>query len=199
VVRTSDGGETWTKIEIPHLRRVGRMIVLSGRVIWVTDGDGDDLLFFHTTDGGRSWEEFRTMLPHEWTEVREVSFLDQDRGWLVLKHKHKDDEQLRVLSTVDSGKTWSPISTPPLRTNNWWADIVKFVSDKVGFLIVSEDEHHSKGFEGQSVLYTADGGANWRKFALPYSIDSCQALEGDLLCSGRSKSSRIGILTLHPK
>ncbi len=198
MISTADGGRTWLKVEIPHLRAIGDMIFLSDQIIWITDRAGDDLLFFRATDGGHSWEEFRTTLPHEWMDVREISFLDRNHEWLVLKHK--DDDQIRVLATVDGGHTWSPVSTPSLRTGHWWASVVEFVSEKAGFLFVSEEDvSPSNGFQGQSVLFTADGGTHWQKFALPYSIYSCQTLEGDLLCSASSKNSGFGVLTLHPK
>ena len=198
MIRSADGGRTWSKVEIPHLRAIGDMIFLPDQIVWITDHAGDDLLFFRTIDAGHSWEEFRTTLPHEWADVREISFLDRNHGWLVLKHK--DDDQIRVLATVDGGRTWSPVNTPSLRTGHWWASVVEFVSDKVGFLFVSEeDDPQSKGFEGQSVLFTADGGTHWLRFALPYSIYSCQILEGDLLCSASSKNSGFGVLTLQPK
>jgi hypothetical protein len=87
-----------------------------------------------------------------------------------------------------------------LRATTWWPDVVRFVSEKTGFLFVTEyDNPRAKGFEGQSVFYTADGGAHWRRYPLKYSIYSCQAFEGDLLCSARNPHSRIGVLTLHPR
>ena len=197
IVRTSDGGRHWETVSIPHLKRVERTRFLSGRVGWVTGHDGADLLLFRTLDGGDSWQEFRTTLPSGWPEIREITFLDRNRGWLVLKHK--GDDQIRILATSDGGKIWFPLGTPPLRTTRWWADIVRFVSAKTGFLFVTEEDNpQSKGFEGQNVLYTADGGAHWRKYPLPYSVDSCQVFEGDLLCSASSAQSRIGVLTLHP-
>jgi photosystem II stability/assembly factor-like uncharacterized protein len=198
MVRTSDGGRHWTNLEIPHLRALDRSLFLSGQIAWVTDRDGGDLVLFRTTDGGSSWDEFRTTLPPGWPELREVSFLDRNHGWLVLKHK--SDDQIRILATHDGGRTWYPLETPALRTTTWWPDVVRFVTERTGFLFVTEDDSpQAKGFEGQSVLYTADGGFHWRKYPLPYSIFSCQAFEGDLLCSARSPHSRIGVLTLHPK
>ena len=122
----------------------------------------------------------------------------ENHGWLVLKHK--SDDQIRVLATHDGGRTWSPLEIPSLRATTWWPDVVRFVSEKTGFLFVTEyDNPRAKGFEGQSVFYTADGGAHWRRYPLKYSIYSCQAFEGDLLCSARNPHSRIGVLTLHPR
>jgi photosystem II stability/assembly factor-like uncharacterized protein len=68
-VRTTDGGQTWSKVEIPHLKKVENIVLLSGQAAWITDHEGNDLLLFRTIDGGRSWEESRTSLPPDWPEA----------------------------------------------------------------------------------------------------------------------------------
>jgi hypothetical protein len=87
-----------------------------------------------------------------------------------------------------------------VRSTSWWSDVVKFVSDKVGFVFSTEDDNLKSGdFYGKKVFYTTDGGGQWQKYSLPYSIDSCQALDRDLLCSVNGKDAGFGILTIHTK
>lgn len=198
IVRTLDSGRTWSKIEIPHLKKIERTIFLSGQVAWVTDREGEDLLLFRTVDGGRSWQESRMSLPSKWSNVREISFVDQNHGWMVLKHGQ--DDEGRLLATTDGGATWLPTSIPSVRSATWWSDVVKFVSEKVGFVFSTEDDDlKSSGLYSNKVFYTTDGGAQWQKYSLPYSIYSCQAFERDLICSADRKDSRFGTLTIHTK
>jgi photosystem II stability/assembly factor-like uncharacterized protein len=132
IVRTTDGGRTWIKVEIPHLKKVGTMDFPSGQIGWITDREGADLLLFRTLDAGHHWEERRMSIPSDWPEVGEISFIDQDHGWIVLK-RSKGDE-LRLIATKDGGGTWLPIALPPVQNFAWWSDVVKFLSDQVGFI-----------------------------------------------------------------
>ena len=200
IVRTTDSGQTWSKIEIPHLKKVENIFLLSGQTAWVTDREGDDLLLFRTMDGGLSWEESRTSLPSDWPEVLEISFVDQSHGWIVLGHKL--DDEVRIIGTVDGGRTWRPVPVPSVRSARWVPkpDVLGFVSDKVGFVFSTEGEGPpSWDPRNRKVLFTADGGVRWDKYALPYSVSRCQALEGDLICSADRRDSHFGILTLHPR
>ncbi len=80
------------------------------------------------------------------------------------------------------------------------SDVLGFVSPKTGFVFSTESEGPpSWDPKDRKVLFTADGGVHWRRFPLPYSVQRCQALQGDLLCSADQKGSHFGILRLHPK
>ena len=195
-VRTVDGGRRWSKIEIPHLRKIGNIILLSGQVAWITDHEEGDLLVFRTTDGGLSWQESRTSLPAEWPEIRQISFVDRDHGWIVLKRKQ--DAEIRMLATSDGGQTWQPLSTPPIHNFNWWADVVRFASEKVGF-VFEEGNPETADYKRHDILSTTDGGATWQRYPSPYSVYNCQRVEGDLICSADKEGSHFGVLTLHPK
>jgi len=199
-VRTVDGGRTWSRIEIPHLKQVDSLIFLSGQIAWVTDRRDNDLLFFRTTDGGQSWQESRTALPRGWPNVREFSFMDQNHGWMVLSRNGAD--KVRLLKTTDGGRTWSTVSIPPVLQAQWVPspEALGFISDKVGFVFsTATDGPPSWDPAKRRVLFTADGGAHWQDYPLPFSISDCQALAGDLVCSADRQGSHFGILTLHPK
>ena len=200
IVRTTDGGRTWSKVDPPHLKKAENVVLLSGQVAWVTDHEGEDLLIFRTTDGGRSFEESRTSLPSDWPIVREISFVDRNHGWIVLSHKQ--DDEVRLLQTTDGGRTWVPTAIPSVRSAIWepQSDVLGFVSAQTGFVFSTETEGPpSWDPKDRKVLFTSDGGVHWRQSSLPYSVRRCQALLGDLLCSADQKDSHFGILTLHPK
>jgi photosystem II stability/assembly factor-like uncharacterized protein len=197
IVRTTDGGRTWIKVEIPHLKKVGTMDFPSGQIGWITDREGADLLLFRTLDAGLHWEESRISVPSDWPEVREISFIDQDHGWIVLK-RSKGDE-IRLLATKDGGGTWLPVALPPVQNCAWWSDAVKFLSDQVGFIFSTEDDDGGHDVDRHAVLYTVDGGDHWQKVGLPYSVYRCEPLGGSLVCSADRKNSHFGILRLTPK
>jgi photosystem II stability/assembly factor-like uncharacterized protein len=197
IVRTTDGGRTWAKVEIPDLKKVWTMDFPSGQIGWIADHEGADLLLFRTLDAGLHWKESRMSVPSDWPEVREISFIDQDHGWMVLKHSKGDE--IRLLATKDGGGTWLPIAIPSVRNFAWWSDIVKFLSDQVGFVFSTEDDDGGGDVDRHAVLYTVDGGDHWKKVGLPYSVYSCEALGGSLVCSADRKGSHFGILRLTPK
>jgi photosystem II stability/assembly factor-like uncharacterized protein len=182
--RTNDGGRTWTETTIPHTRYIDNMVFLTPDDGWIADADGKDLFVFRTTNGGRDWEESRTTAPEEVGEVRDMFFVDQDRGWLTTWNLDYDGSYL--FSTVDGGKHWAP--DPAFQGKDKWAREVRFLSKERGFVFVEEAKGHS-------LMYTTDGGAHWSRHALPRSVYDCQVFEGDLLCS----ADGFRLLTLHPK
>ena len=194
-VRTFDGGRTWSPIEVPNLKKIEHILLLSGQIGWITDREGSDLLLFRTIDGGRSWQESRTSIPSQWPSVRQISFVDKDHGWIALTQIEGDE--IRLIATSDGGRTWNPVSIPPVRSTKVVPepDIVGFISEKVGFVFSTDGGESAKN----RVLFTADGGAQWQTYSLAYSIGHCQALEGDLRCSGDREGSHFGVLNLHPK
>jgi photosystem II stability/assembly factor-like uncharacterized protein len=185
--RTNDGGRTWTETQIPHVRFIDRMVFLTPELGWIAGTDGKDLFVLRTTNGGLDWEESRTTPPKELAEVRDLFFLDQNRGWLITWHSN--DTGTYLFSTVDGGRNWAPEPDSSFQGKGNWAGVVRFVSRGSGFVFVEAKRH---GF-----LYTTDGGAHWYKQALPRFVYDCQVFEGDLLCS--SGPSGFGLLTLHPK
>jgi len=196
VARTNDGGRTWSNIDIPNLKKIERTFFLSGKIAWVVDDRGGDLFLFRTLDEGHHWEENRVEIPDGWPELREFSFIDQNHGWLVMQRK--EDDGIRILATKDGGMTWLPLAVPPVRKYDWWSEVVRFISDKVGFVFSTESDPQRSKEPAYAVLYTVDGGAQWQKFKLPYSVYSCQSLDATLVCSANRKNSHFGILTLTP-
>lgn len=200
MVRTADGGRTWSKIEIPHLTKVEHIFSLGGQACWVTEREGSDLLIFHTIDGGLNWNESRLALPPDWLEVGEISFTDLDHGWMVLQHKQ--DLRVRLLGTTDGGRHWKSIAIPEAER----ADVIPrpstvgFVSAKVGFLFsTAGDDRAWWDPKRRKVLFTSDGGERWLEYPLPYAISRCQLLNGELLCSAGKKDTHFGILALRPR
>jgi len=188
--RTSDGGRNWSKTNIPHLLFIDRILFLTPQTGWITGTDGQDFLVFRTTNGGHDWEESRTLPPRSPSEVRDLSFLDQSRGWLITWPYNDDGTYLS--STADGGKTWLPENDLSFQGRGNMASAVRFLSEQRGFVFLDED--------GQDkLMYTTDAGAHWRGQSLPRSVYDCQVFEGDLLCSAGNSPSGFWLLTVHPR
>jgi photosystem II stability/assembly factor-like uncharacterized protein len=155
VVRTTNGGETWTDtpIELPGMAitRLNSIHFVSPEVGWVVGADsGDDGVLLKTTDGGSSWSVIR--LTQKQTPLC-VFFTDVDNGWIGGSTPLAGDEDSiggpsAILATTDGGNTWHPQYTLPL-------SIIRiFFVDKVN--------GWASGTKG--VIYnTTDGGRTWDK------------------------------------
>jgi hypothetical protein len=91
---------------------------------------------------------------------------------------------------VDGGKTWVPQASASFQGAGKWAGVVRFVSEKNGFVFEDEANRHS-------LIYSTDGGVNWHKQPLPHGVFDCQVFEGDLLCSSGFRQSGFRLLSLH--
>ena len=165
----------------------------SGSTIWIAQAEGSNVTLFRTIDGGQSWEEFDATLPKDWARLREIRFLDRNRGWIVAADE--SGNEMRLLATIGGGKTWAQDPNVVLKNTRRDADMVVFVSERVGFLF---DEGAGSPERSRQVWFTEDGGLQWLKRSLPYSITSCQAFAGDVLCAAGSGTSNFGVLRLHP-
>ncbi len=190
-LRTTDGGRSWTETEIPHVRFIDRMLFLTPDIGWIAGTDGSAFFVLRTTNGGRDWEESRTTPPAEVANVRDLFFLDQNRGWLITWHFN--DSGTHLFSTGDGGRNWKPELDSSFQGKGKWAGVVRFVSEKNGFVFERDASN------GQNLIYTTDGGANWRKQTLPQSVYDCQVFQGDLLCSSGNWPPGFRLLSLHPK
>jgi photosystem II stability/assembly factor-like uncharacterized protein len=110
-----------------------------------------------------------------------------------------------LFATADGGRTWTRETDETFQGAHMWANSVSFLSQQLGFIFLDEDppgrdSQRDETVERVSVLvYTSDGGSHWRKLGLPIHVYGCQVSERELLCSARSKSSGLVVLTVRPK
>jgi photosystem II stability/assembly factor-like uncharacterized protein len=188
--RTDDGGRSWVETKIPNIVFIDCMMFLTPDNGWIagtTAMSGKDLLVFRTVNGGRDWKEFRTTPPRPPERVRDLFFLDQQRGWLTLWNRIGEGAYL--YSTVDGGKHWTPDPDLLFQGKDGVASVVRFTSRERGFVFFNRNGK-------SSLAYTTDGGNHWSEKALPRFVHDCQVFAGDLMCSA---GPGFRLLTLRPK
>jgi photosystem II stability/assembly factor-like uncharacterized protein len=138
VMRTDDGGETWSRVIVPSKGELFHLDYDGSSRGWIV---GDDGVILATVDGGSTWT-----LQNSTTRLAlfNVDFRDDDEGYAV-------GEKGLVLRTENGGLTWQKVITSaPFNFMR-----VNFADDKNGWIV---------GYGG-IVLRSSDKGHTWIKQA----------------------------------
>ncbi|MEO8434664.1 MAG: YCF48-related protein [Pyrinomonadaceae bacterium] len=147
LLRTSDGGATWSRIDLSDSSaRVTRAVFRADGRGW-TFGEAGAL--YATNDGGSSW--VRQVVPTKHLLLGGV-FLDNGQGWLV-------GAGATILQTSDGGETWRSSLVRGERDLRFTA--ASFVERRLGWAV---------GAAGH-VFATTDGGRLWFPQASGVSTD----------------------------
>ena len=146
ILRTSDGGETWTVQSgydetKPSYWDVCFVSASCGWVVGYTgtlDSPGQAVVL-HTSDGGQNWT---TQLSLSGVGLEGVDFVDSQTGWVV-------GHDGTIYHTADGGQSWSKQTSGV--ANDLFA--VDFVDSQNGWVVG----------RGGVVLRTADGGGTWSR------------------------------------
>lgn len=110
VLRTVDGGATWTALRIPGAEGLDFRDIQAwdaDRAVVLSIGNGESSRVYRTRDGGRTWtESFRNADPKAFYDC--LAFFDRRHG---LALSDAVDGTFRVLSTDDGGESWQVLPT----------------------------------------------------------------------------------------
>lgn len=136
VMRTDDGGETWSRIIVPSKLELFHLDFVNSSRGWIV---GDNGLILTTRDGGLSWftQNARTD-----KTLFNVDFRDSDEGFAV-------GEKGTILRTENGGEVWELVKTSFPKTFLR----VDFADDKNGWIV---------GYDG-TILRSNDKGKTWIK------------------------------------
>lgn len=134
VMRTDDGGETWTRVNVPANVELYDLDFTDSSHVWIV---GDKGLILSSNDGGLTW---RTQTSGVTRALFNVDFRDDENGYAV-------GGGGTILRTEDGGTTWQKMNNPYLET----LKRVDFSDDKNGWVV---------GYNG-TVLQSSDRGRNW--------------------------------------
>lgn len=136
VLRTDDGGETWTRIVVPAKKELYHLDFHGSSHGWIV---GDGGLILATQDGGLTWRVQNSGVTRA---IFNVDFRDDDNGYAV-------GGGGSILRTTDGGTTWRKIPSAYSET----LMRIAFADDKNGWIV---------GHRG-IILRTSDGGQTWTR------------------------------------
>ena len=135
--KTSDGGETWQKVDIDGLVTAVYFINLDTGWACVRDYNNGNSFVVKTSDGGATWIESKSLTDYQ---LESIFFVDNNHGWVV-------GWGGKIFATTNGGMRWvaqrSGVKTP------LWG--VHFIDTQTGCAV---------GEEGV-ILRTTNGGQTW--------------------------------------
>jgi photosystem II stability/assembly factor-like uncharacterized protein len=94
ILKTVDGGETWTHISLPNTDLIRRIQFLDKDRGWLVTHRGR---IMSSKNGGSTWEN--RYIDDNQINLRNIKFFDADVGWAV-------GHEGTILRTSDGGETW---------------------------------------------------------------------------------------------
>jgi hypothetical protein len=103
VGKTTDGGETWTKLwETDHIY-MNQIMFFDNQDGWMVGESGYTGYILHTSDGGHTWELAYQTNDHGLVEIQ---FVDRLHGWAFGFGPGTFNPKAAILQTTDGGITW---------------------------------------------------------------------------------------------
>lgn len=102
VIKSTDGGNTWSDISFGETRNFTSLYFFDENTGYVggpfnTGGGGSTEMLAKTTDGGATWEVISSF---DFDDFNDMEFLDDQTGWVA-------SADGKVLHTTDGGGNWS--------------------------------------------------------------------------------------------
>lgn len=174
VLRTTDGGETWSLLAVPGAEALDFRDIeaLDERTAYVLSiGSGDASRIYKTTDAGKSWT-LQFTNPDQRAFYDAIAFWDARNGLAV---GDPVDGRFTILRTTDGGATWS--LTPEASRPAALAGDGMFAASGT-CLVVQGKANAWFGTGGASrarVLRTTDRGLTWSESDTPIAVGAPSA------------------------
>ncbi|MEP7285704.1 MAG: glycoside hydrolase domain-containing protein [Chloroflexota bacterium] len=121
---------------------------------------------YWTQSTGQRWENITPPTAGGSTSIEAVSFVDGQRGWVVLVNAAGSTPPYAIVQTVDSGTTWQSRPLPNSVFNTpASAMYLQFIDSQTGWLVLKQPT--SSNFSLGALFGTTDGGASWTELTLP--------------------------------
>lgn len=197
ILRTTDGGTTWTDVSPVRLGRGAALFHFFGPDhAWFGLPDiarGQRILtVYRTGDAGRTWAKGEVIvLPNDYPPVAVLDpglqFVDLEHGWVTLVFKASDPASsgVAIYATNDSGQTWPLVSVtlnPPSTSS---PNGLPLGCSKTGITFNSPTTGWATAHcaDGSLFFYVShDGGHSWRPQPLPPPAGYPPTLFGNCDC-----------------
>lgn len=170
LLRTTDGGSTWTPVKVPHSEELDFRdieVLPDGSVILMSIGNGLSSKVFRSADHGRTWN---VVLQNQ----DEAGFFDgmdfQSDGKRGALFGDPIDGRLALFVTEDAGTTWrklKPAETPPLAEGEY-----SFAASGTGLVFDDSGIMIATGGSVARIHRTTDGGKTWDALETPLPAGS---------------------------
>lgn len=163
VLRTVDGGRTWTRRRVPDadaldFRDVDAMSATTAHILSI--GPGEASRIYQTTDAGATWSErFRNADPKAFFDA--LAFAGATFGVAI---SDSVDGRFVIRMTSDGGRIWMPVPAdrlPPAGEGEG-----AFAASGSNVSLVGRD-HIRIGLSSSRVLRSNDGGRTWTAHGTP--------------------------------
>jgi photosystem II stability/assembly factor-like uncharacterized protein len=166
---SADGGRSFSTVCLPVSGQgeVGGVARRAGRT-WVVGSSSNAAFAARSVDGGASW----TMgeLPVGLVSLKDVDFVDGERGWAVGSLNGAERESGAIVGTSDGGATWQYQVLP--------VDTALFAVDFV-------DARHGLAAgvsrRGPVIFTTSNGGERWKEATLPEEVGPTNTIRDAVL------------------
>lgn len=174
ILRTTDGGQTWQKLNVTtetlDFRDIDAIDEQTAYVMSI--GNGPASRIYKTTDAGKTWNL-------QFKNEDEKAFLDAMSFWNAnhgIAFGDSVDKQFYILTTADGGRTWSrvPVTNLPPAQENEGA----FAASGTNIAVFGRMHAWiGTGAATKSrVLRTADGGRTWQVADTPLASGSSSGI-----------------------
>jgi len=191
VIKTVDGGKSWTKISCDRLPQVTQgeaafaasnsNIALYEDHVWIVSG-GQKARVLHSSDRGVSWNIYDTPIVQggQMTGIFSCDFFNQDTGVIFGGdwNNQKANKANKAI-TKDGGISWSLIADG---SHPGYRSCVQYIDDN------SPDYIIAVGIPG--ISYSADGGHNWKAIS-DESFYTFRKAGNVIWLAGRDKMARL--------
>jgi hypothetical protein len=126
LIKTCDGGNTWSEIVISGLKSVNQIFFVNDQLGFLCGSYGQ---IFRTFDGGNNWTNITPSIGAKSTATNmlytDIDFLDNNNGFCVGFPRTYNENY--ILKTSNGGITWTRTIMPPsgLSTEDYYASIAR--------------------------------------------------------------------------
>ncbi|MEO3947106.1 hypothetical protein [Gorillibacterium sp. CAU 1737] len=175
---TEDGGESWTK-RLPNQKQLMVTILTeksivffdADRALYVDRNPGYEsrmptLMVYRTEDRGVNWMKEDLPIDEDWERTAEaqLTFLNEQQGWILLSGKGEEIGKRQLYLTRDGGVSWKRLD----HTGKKEGTLQGIEGTATGLVFRTEQEGYVtfSGSTDAPMLYrTEDGGKTWSRYS----------------------------------